>query len=296
MANDTQNWGAFNDENILAWFTSICERSLDMVLHWQRVGFVHGVLNTDNMSIIGDTIDYGPYGWLEEFDLGWTPNTTDAEGKRYCFGRQPSMVYWNCQRLAEVIAPTMEQGKKLLEPLENFKTSFPLRWSRMMLSKQGLEPSAVQDDSDWLDTTLTFLSEAKMDFTRFHRQLSNMLMGDDDAHLQNMLKSSTTEPTDSLTHLCKTWLNGYHQKLHAQPIAPQARKANMDSINPHFVLRNYLSHQAIEASEQGDHQQVQDLLDVCQNPYNDTIEEKWLGARPEWAIHKPGCSMLSCSS
>ncbi len=95
------------------WFAEVCERTARMVAHWMRVGFVHGVMNTDNMSILGLTIDYGPYGWIDDFDLGWTPNTTDAQGRRYCFGQQPQIAYWNLARLATALAPVFASPRPL---------------------------------------------------------------------------------------------------------------------------------------------------------------------------------------
>ena len=96
---------AADPERYARWFMDVCERTATMLVHWMRVGFVHGVMNTDNMSILGLTIDYGPYGWLEGVDMMWTPNTTDAQGRRYCYGRQPQIGYWNLTRLAESLLP-----------------------------------------------------------------------------------------------------------------------------------------------------------------------------------------------
>ena len=110
-----------SDEAVYArWFEEICRRTGILIAHWMRVGFVHGVMNTDNMSILGLTIDYGPYGWLEGFDLHWTPNTTDAQGRRYCFGNQPRIAQWNLVRLANALAPLIDDDAALEHGLADF--------------------------------------------------------------------------------------------------------------------------------------------------------------------------------
>ena len=112
--------GAPSSEVYAKWFEEICRRTAIMVAEWMRVGFVHGVMNTDNMSILGLTIDYGPYGWLEGYDLGWTPNTTDAEGRRYCFGRQPEIAQWNLLRLAGALSPLIPDRAYLERCIRSF--------------------------------------------------------------------------------------------------------------------------------------------------------------------------------
>ena len=100
------------------WFEEVCRTTAEMIVHWMRVGFVHGVMNTDNMSALGLTIDYGPYGWLENYDTGWTPNTTDAGGRRYCFGNQPSIAHWNLVQLANAIYPLIGETEPLQKGLD----------------------------------------------------------------------------------------------------------------------------------------------------------------------------------
>ncbi len=109
-----------------------------LIAHWMRVGFVHGVMNTDNMSILGLTIDYGPYGWLEGFDFNWTPNTTDAQGRRYCYGNQPQIALWNLTRLAAALAPLIEDQAALEQGWRSFGETFNNTWRRMLADKLGL--------------------------------------------------------------------------------------------------------------------------------------------------------------
>src|SRR3954466_3837315 len=120
------------------WLEEICRRTAILMVEWMRVGFVHGVMNTDNMSILGLTIDYGPYGWLEGYDFNWTPNTTDSQGRRYCFGNQPNIAYWNLMRLAAALAPLIEDNDALEQGLKVFGETFNNSWLGMLASKLGL--------------------------------------------------------------------------------------------------------------------------------------------------------------
>ena len=133
------NLGEPSKETYQTLFAKICELSAQLVTHWMRVGFVHGVLNTDNMSIIGETIDYGPYGWLDIYDESWTPNTTDLPGRRYCYANQPSIVGWNLTRLAEAFVPVVADVKVLQDVLGIYQSYFEECYSSMMLSKIGLK-------------------------------------------------------------------------------------------------------------------------------------------------------------
>ena len=123
----------------LEWFAEVCRRTADLIVHWMRVGFVHGVMNTDNMSILGLTIDYGPYGWLEDYDPRWTPNTTDAVGRRYCYGNQPQIAQWNLVQLANAIFPLIGSTEPFQEALDVYGEKFQEGWHRMMAQKLGLK-------------------------------------------------------------------------------------------------------------------------------------------------------------
>ena len=130
----------------IKWFEEICRRTAEMIVHWQRVGFVHGVMNTDNMSILGLTIDYGPYGWLEDYDPHWTPNTTDREERRYRFGHQPQIALWNLVQLANAIYPLIEQVEPLQQALQVYNTGFEQGWQTMMAQKLGLNSFVKETD------------------------------------------------------------------------------------------------------------------------------------------------------
>jgi uncharacterized protein YdiU (UPF0061 family) len=157
----------------LHWFHDICLKTADMVIHWMRVGFVHGVMNTDNMSIAGLTIDYGPYGWLENYDPDWTPNTTDAEGRRYRFGNQPMIALWNLVQFANAIYPLVEDAKPLEDILKEYQTYYEKGWLDMMRSKLGLEKNNSDDEALCLELIQNF-SLTETDMTLFFRHLSAM--------------------------------------------------------------------------------------------------------------------------
>ena len=299
MDSDILTWKDHSEESVLAWFDSICQRTLDMVIHWQRVGFVHGVLNTDNLSIQGLTIDYGPYGWLEDFDLGWTPNTTDAQGKRYSYGHQPTMCYWNLQRLAEAIGSALEAPGQLKISLEQYKTDFAVKWRAMMLGKMGLESASDgSKDDPWIQSTLSLLSQTETDMTIFFRQLAKV-QSDQTMEVNIALLQRALYQTPAPDHLIllRDWISTYLKKVSASGLSDQERAEKMNLVNPKYVLRNYLAQVAIDRAEQGDPSEIKNLLDVLQSPYDEQpANEAYAEKRPEWARHRAGCSMLSCSS
>src|SRR5439155_11350344 len=150
-----------------SWYHEVCRRTALLMVDWMRLGFVHGVMNTDNLSILGVTIDYGPYGWLEGYDPMWTPNTTDAQGRRYCYGNQPGIAQWNLARLAEALLPLVER-EKLEEGLTLYADTFNEAWRRAMADKLGL----TEVDEAIADELLEALSETETDFTLFFRKLA----------------------------------------------------------------------------------------------------------------------------
>ena len=139
IRTDFPHLGEPSPDVYLAWFEEVCRRTAEMIVHWMRVGFVHGVMNTDNMSILGLTIDYGPYGWLEDYDPDWTPNTTDAGLHRYCFGNQPQIAHWNLAQLSQAISPLIEQPEPLQQILDSYEKVFERGWQSMMSPKTGAE-------------------------------------------------------------------------------------------------------------------------------------------------------------
>jgi uncharacterized protein YdiU (UPF0061 family) len=263
------------------------------MVHWMRVGFVHGVMNTDNMSILGETIDYGPYGWLEDFDPDWTPNTTDAANRRYRYDQQPAIGQWNLMQLANAILPLVDDPKPLEEALSTYASNYESQWQKMIAEKLGLRTF----DQSLSDSLFALLVAAETDMTLFFRALA-------DINLQNLertefLQAAYYQPeqlTDNFLAKRHAWLQQYAQVSKDQGVGAE-RKTNMNAVNPKFVLRNYLAQLAIDDAQQGDFDYTNKLLDVLRHPYEEQPgNEKFAEKRPEWARTRVGCSMLSCSS
>ena len=277
------------------WFSQICITTAKLMVEWTRVGFVHGVMNTDNMSVLGLTIDYGPYGWVDNFDLNWTPNPTDAEGLRYCFGRHPAIARWNLQRLAEALGTVMTDHAILAEGLAQFEQVFTQGMNTMLAAKLGWQ-QWQESDVALTERLFTLLEQAEVDMTLFFRQLAELdLNAPDPASLRSSFYR------DDLYHQhqpeFQQWLSDYAQRVLSEERLPEDRAARMNQVNPVYVLRNYLAQQVIDAAEQGDYQPISELLDVLRQPYTEQAgKEAYAQKRPDWARHKPGCSMLSCSS
>ncbi|WP_338734098.1 protein adenylyltransferase SelO [Mangrovimonas cancribranchiae] len=289
--------GTPSKETYIQFFAEVSQRTLEMIIHWQRVGFVHGVMNTDNMSILGLTIDYGPYGWLEGFDFGWTPNTTDAQHKRYRFGNQPNIALWNLYQLANALYPLIEDAKPLEDILNQFKTDFDVKSLQMMRSKLGLfendntDKLLIQDLEDNLLLTET-------DMTIFFRKLSELKKDESEQGLSIISEAFYAETiSKDIKEKWKKWFAEYANRLQQERLSDDERKQKMNQVNPKYVLRNYMAQLAIDDAEKGDYKLLDELFTMLQNPYNDQPKyNKWFAKRPEWARHKVGCSMLSCSS
>jgi uncharacterized protein YdiU (UPF0061 family) len=280
------------------WFATICQRTASMVAHWMRVGFVHGVMNTDNMSILGLTIDYGPYGWVDDFDPGWTPNTTDAEGRRYCFGRQPEIARWNLERLAIALRPLFASDAPLTAALDEYDSTYNRDTTAIFAAKLGLS-AWRETDGDLLDTLFDLMARSETDMTDFFRRLAQLDLAIDHETQATQLQEASYNDALWQTKCCEwqEWLRRYGARVGADGTAPAARMARMNAVNPRYVLRNYLAQQAIDRAEAGDPGGIYQLLDVLRKPYDEQpAQEAYAALRPDWARHKAGCSMLSCSS
>ncbi|ORU90952.1 MAG: hypothetical protein A6F72_00050 [Cycloclasticus sp. symbiont of Poecilosclerida sp. N] len=291
-----------NKETYIKWFEEVCTATCDMVVEWVRVGFVHGVMNTDNMSILGLTIDYGPYGWLEPYDPNWTPNTTDKQHHRYAFGQQAQMAHWNLYQLANAIQPLIEDVERLEKVLNDYADRYDKKWLLMMTQKLGFSNVKLEEDTDLIKQLLTFFGQYETDMTLFFRRLANVSNDGDRLDINAAIKQlspafySDAMPGEMKKKL-EAWLEVYRQRRQQDPITAEQRTVLMNKINPKYVLRNYLAQQAIDKSEQGDHSRVNELLEVLRKPYDEQPEKEHLNQkRPEWAKQRVGCSMLSCSS
>ena len=298
---DFPHLGEPSKEVYAQWFNEVCEKTAVMILHWMRVGFVHGVMNTDNMSILGLTIDYGPYGWLEDYDPNWTPNTTDAQNRRYRFGYQPQIAQWNLVQLANAIVPIVEEVEPLQEAIDSFAKSFSTGYQEMMLSKLGLDSSQSEADKALVGDLQEILMLAETDMTIFFRKLADLPVSEtseDELMAPIMVAYYRPEQlTDDVKLKIETWLTNYKQRVKAENLSDVDRRRKMNRVNPKYVLRNYMAQLAIDKAEEGDSVLVWELLDLLRNPYDEQPNmEHWAAKRPDWARHRVGCSMLSCSS
>ncbi|PTX21489.1 uncharacterized protein YdiU (UPF0061 family) [Pontibacter mucosus] len=283
------------EDKVITWFKEVIERTASLVVEWQRVGFVHGVMNTDNMSILGLTIDYGPYSFLDDYDPDFTPNTTDLPGRRYAFGRQPSIAYWNLGCLAAALLPLVEKDL-LLPALESYKEVYWRKYYTMMGNKLGLD-KLKSGDTDLISQFENTLADVKPDMTIFFQLLIDLplYMGSTSevaAYFKDSLYEDLTEEQSAQLY---TLITAYLERLNKNTITRQDSQELMRKTNPRFILRNYLLHQAIEGLEKGETELFEKLQQALKEPYSNKYDE-FFETRPGWATQKAGCSMLSCSS
>lgn len=304
----------------LDWFAEVCQSTQDMIVQWMRVGFVHGVMNTDNMSVLGLTIDYGPYGWVDDYDPDWTPNTTDAEQRRYRFGQQAAVARWNLYQLANALYPLIRDAGALQAILQELPASYESARQKMMAQKLGLSAKALAHPQflELLDGLERILCCQRIDMTLFYRYLIEFACGNEvdntpaDTSLAGVIAPAVYPPeasgasSDGATidldeknlPLFHNWEALYRQFLRTSAFKPIDRRATMSAANPAFVLRNYLVQQAIDSLEQGDRTEFDALQRLLRQPCEtlSPANQRYAARRPAWATNRAGCSMLSCSS
>ena len=303
IETDFPHLDASADDVYLQWFREICTRTADMIVHWMRVGFVHGVMNTDNMSILGLTIDYGPYGWLEDYDPDWTPNTTDAGGRRYRFGNQSNIALWNLLQLAEAIYPLIDDAKVLEQALQHYSDYYQQQYHKMMAGKLGFQQNSSELEN-LVSGLLKLLQSVETDMTLFYRALAGIDLHDEAVLDDRMLHQGfsacwyiESQIDDAYLRKLKSWLQDYRNCALNSNLNETSRRSRMNQTNPKYVLRNYLAQQAIDKATEGDYSMIEELLEVLRKPYDEQPERHaFAERRPEWARHRAGCSMLSCSS
>jgi uncharacterized protein YdiU (UPF0061 family) len=269
---------------VAALLEAVSRRTAELMAQWQAVGFCHGVMNTDNMSILGLTIDYGPFGFMDAFDPNHICNHSDHQG-RYAYARQPNVAFWNLHALAQGLLPLFDDGDEALEALEPYRTQFPQALVARMRAKLGLA-SERDDDSQLIDGLLRRMAADHADFTIVFRRLAQFstAQGADNHAVRDLFLDR--EAFDA-------WAVGYRDRLRAEGSDDAARAAAMNRVNPKFVLRNHLAQEAIHRSQQGDDAEVQRLLKVLSRPFDEQPEHAaYADFPPDWAQHIE----VSCSS
>ena len=282
------------------WFAEVARRTGVLMAHWMRVGFVHGVMNTDNLSVLGLTIDYGPFGFLDDVDPNWTPNTTDLPGRRYRYAAQPQVAHWNLSALASALSPLFDDAAPLQAGMNAYVEAFQTAQARMWADKLGLAEWR-DDDAALVSSLLAVLQAAEVDFTLFFRELAVESMSPAEASANPVATFAATfydaAKAERESAGLRDWLARYAVRLATDAQTPAARRARMDAANPLYVPRNWLLQQAIDAAGQGDTGELHALLLVLERPYEaQPGAERFATRRPDWARNKPGCSALSCSS
>lgn len=283
------------ENKVIDWYKEVVERTAKLMVEWQRVGFVHGVMNTDNMSILGQTIDYGPFSFMDDYDPSFTPNTTDLPGRRYAFGNQPSIGYWNLGKLASALLPLFEETEELENALRSYEDIFWNHYYKMMANKLGLDQVSKEDQKLIADLEKT-LAEVHPDMTIFYQLLIDLPEDPDKETVTNhFAESFYEEPTGKSEEAFVSLIQRYDKRRKQNSISTEESKEKMRQANPRIILRNYMLHQAIEELENGKSDLFDKLQQAMTKPYSSEFDE-FFKKRPDWATKKAGCSMLSCSS
>jgi uncharacterized protein YdiU (UPF0061 family) len=263
-----------------------------MIVEWLRVGFTHGVMNTDNMSIIGNTIDYGPFSMLDEYDLNFTSNTTDLPGRRYAFGKQAHIAHWNMIQLANALFPLIKDESALEKILIEYSEMFWKKHDEMMAKKFGFE-KLEKYDADFFTSWQKLMEEIPMDYTLFFSQLEKINEGENiPEHFKNCLYKT---PTQEQKTLLTEFVENYWQRISLNEITRKESQKIMQKANPKFTLRNYLLFECIAEMEEGKTELFNKLWLALQKPYEEIFPE-FSVKRPDKYEDQVGCSMLSCSS
>jgi serine/tyrosine/threonine adenylyltransferase len=268
-------------------FEEVVLRTARLVAQWQAVGFAHGVLNTDNMSILGLTLDYGPFGFMEDFDPGFICNHSDEQG-RYAFDRQAEICYWNLACLAQGLLPLVPK-EGLLETLNKYGDEFNRQMHQLMCAKLGLRDATDDDRNLWIDL-MNLLAKRRADYTIFFRNLGDFANTvDADNH---GLREMFCDPADWADWTA--WAGRYRQRLAAERSEDDERRERMNRVNPRFILRNYLAQTAIDkAVNAKDFSEIDCLLGVLRRPFDEQPGlEGYSRPSPEWGKHL----VVSCSS
>lgn len=267
-------------------FECIVDKTAVMIAYWQAYGFAHGVMNTDNMSILGQTFDYGPFGFLDDYDPNYICNHSDYQG-RYAFEQQPRVALWNLSALAHALSPLIER-EDLEAALGRFEVRLSQKFSELMRAKLGLH-TKVSDDGRLFETMFDLLHQNKTDYTRFFRELSCLDINSPQAVIDLCIDREAAS----------AWLDRYLARCELEVdeqgeyVSVESRCAKMRQANPKYILRNYLAQLAIDKAEEGDFSEVNRLAELLKRPYDEQMEwDEYAKLPPEWGKKME----ISCSS
>lgn len=269
-----------SDKPYAAMFSEIVDRTAYMIAQWQAVGFAHGVMNTDNMSIIGQTFDYGPFGFLDDYEPGYICNHSDYQG-RYAFNQQPRIGLWNLSALAHSLSPLIDKSDLELS-LDQYETQLHGYFSQLMRDKLGLL-SKHEGDSRLFESMFELLSQNAVDYTRFMRILSCL-----DAEDQQTVVDLFVD-----REAARLWMDLYLTRCELEEKGVEFRCERMRSVNPKYILRNYLAQQAIDRAQEGDFSELEILSTLLKKPFDEHLDfESYAQLPPEWGKKME----ISCSS
>jgi len=272
------------DDRYPRFLQEVVVRTARLLAKWQAVGFAHGVMNTDNMSILGYTLDYGPFGFMDDYNPGFICNHSD-HGGRYAFHRQPDIANWNLHALAESLLPLMTEDQAR-EALKAYETALVAHYTDLVRQKLGLT-EWLPDDGALVTGLLEIMQANDVDYTNLFRALGDFKSDpqEQDARLRDMFLDRAA---------FDAWAARYRQRLLAEGSRDEERKQRMDRVNPKYVLRNYLAQTAIvQATEKRDYSEIDRLLDLLCDPYAEQPGmEKYAASPPDWGKH----IVVSCSS
>jgi len=264
-------------------FGEVCRRTARLMARWMAAGFAHGVMNTDNMSVLGLTLDYGPYGFLDDYDAGFICNHTDTAGQ-YAFNRQPAVGMWNCARLGEALFGVIEVAEAQ-EELDTYWAAFVPEHARLMRGKLGLSTER-EEDAPLLRDLLSALQANHVDYTRFFRELSGFDEG-------QPVGGSTVPAMFAEREAITAWLERYATRLRADAGTPRERAERMRSANPRYVLRNWIAQEAIERAQRKDFGLIEELRRLFASPYDEHPGMERFAEPPAAAARE---IVVSCSS
>ncbi|CBG88113.1 protein adenylyltransferase SelO [Citrobacter rodentium] len=274
-------WPHLHEETdkYLLWFRDVVARTATLIADWQTVGFAHGVMNTDNMSILGLTMDYGPFGFLDDYEPGFICNHSDHQG-RYRFDNQPAVGLWNLQRLAQSLSPFIGV-EALNNALDEYQQELLRRYGQRMRQKLGFI-SEQKEDNELLNALFSLMARERSDYTRTFRMLSR-------TEQQSAASPLRDEFIDRAAF--DAWFARYRERLLRDGVDDAARQMLMLSVNPALVLRNWLAQRAISAADQGDMSELHRLHAALRDPFTDRSDD-YVNRPPDWGRHLE----VSCSS